>query len=223
MAESSDDPPPGGRVARKTRKRVVTDDDQGLGFGLLFFEKFLLAIIDGHKVGTGQTRRERLNAAMQALVGKKLSRNPVPGDLDGRDDEALLWMGGEYGDDRTLFDWKPGTSAVNKRPRARSDRRLALDAARLFFPQLDANGQRVTACAKSSAVRIRRRKRRELAALIRPILEQLTFTAPYATTTSWSRLKRKGYDDSRTNSRNGTFQCVWRVTLIHRSCERISR
>ena len=58
-------------------------------------------------------RRERLDAAMAALIGKKSSRNPLPGD---RDEQALLWMADQ------------GAYLSQK-----SDLRLATEAAKKFF------------------------------------------------------------------------------------------
>ena len=90
----------------------------GLGLGPVFFEKFLIAIIDAHPLGRHSgspiVRRQRLDAAMRALVGHKSFPFPLPGD---RDEGAIIWMAGEQ---------------YNRRPRV-SDLALATEAAKKFF------------------------------------------------------------------------------------------
>jgi hypothetical protein len=77
------------------------DPLSGISFGLPFFEKFLLAIIDAYP--SAENRRKRLRDAMHAL----LARVPSPGDLPDEPDraaqsnaalidQALLWMGAQF-------------------------------------------------------------------------------------------------------------------------------
>jgi hypothetical protein len=64
------------------------DPLSGPAFGPLFLELLLQCIIAGHPRGN-KTERQRLDAAMKALTGRKSSGNPF---ADDKDDQALLWM-----------------------------------------------------------------------------------------------------------------------------------
>lgn len=95
-----------------------TDPLDGPAFGPTFLEKLLLGIIDANPVNSGQTRRQRLNAAMLALVGRKSTGNPTADDLD---DRALLWMKNQQ-----------FVRSLNRRKP--SDLELGKEAAAKFFP-----------------------------------------------------------------------------------------
>lgn len=105
-----------------------SDEDDplnGVTFGLSVLEKFLLSIIDAHKIENSD-RRSRLNTAMNALVNRDASHGALPPDPNKawREqevllDSALLWMANEY------------ASAIGKKP---SIRELAFAAADKFFP-----------------------------------------------------------------------------------------
>lgn len=97
------------------------DPLDGPAFGPTFLEKLLLGIIDGNPVTSGKTQRQRLNAAMVALIGRKSTGNPTTNDLD---DRALLWMK-EQQFRRSLNGKKP------------SDSELGEEAAAKFFPEFN--------------------------------------------------------------------------------------
>jgi len=115
----------------------------GLGFGPVFFEKFLIAKIDAHPVGD-RTRKQRLDAAMLALVGKKSSPNSFS---DDPHDKACLFMAEERHRDnyyRTLHSWKGarGNDADQPAPKVRSNMALAKLAEQKFFDNTDQDAKR---------------------------------------------------------------------------------
>lgn len=114
----------------------------GLGFGPLFFEKVLLAIIDAHPFGT-KTPRQRLDAVMLAIFGRKSSPNPFKDDLD---DKACLFMAQERHRDncyRTLHSWKGarGNNADQPAPKVRSNTALAKLAEQKFFDETNVHAK----------------------------------------------------------------------------------
>lgn len=110
----------------------------GQAFGATAFERLLLSIISAHPDQSGKTSKQRLDAAMKALVGERASPHREPGD---RDDRALVWMGSERHIDKANQDMYfinhrlklNQTAAPPRKPR--SDLALAEEAADLFFGQ----------------------------------------------------------------------------------------
>lgn len=93
------------------------DPLSGPAFGPTFLEKLLFAIIAANPVSSGETPRQRLNAAMKALVGRKSTGNPP---ADDPDDKALLWMKSEQ-------------LRLRRLGQKQSDRSLAIQAAGKFL------------------------------------------------------------------------------------------
>lgn len=105
----------------ESRVEEMADPLTGPAFGPTLLEQLLQCIIAAHPV-PAKTDRERLNAAMQALVGHKSSGNLFADDPDER---ALLWM------KRRQLD----LLRVKKKV---SDRSLAIDAATKFIALFNA-------------------------------------------------------------------------------------
>lgn len=110
------------------------EDYAGLGFGTTVFERLLLAIINGNPTNSEKTPKQRLNAAIQLLIGQKASTNPMP---DSRDDRALVFMGQELHCDKCNHDMHLIKHYRNPSPppapKVRSDLALAELAAERFF------------------------------------------------------------------------------------------
>ena len=70
-------------------EQVNNQSHSELGFGATVLERLLLAIIDAHSTASSETRQQRLNAAMKALVGSKAAPHPL---YDNVDDAALRFM-----------------------------------------------------------------------------------------------------------------------------------
>lgn len=118
----------------------LNDSDYRLAFGATVLERLLLAIIDANPIDTADTPQQRLNAAMKALVGKKVSSKALPGD---RDDRALIFMAGEHHRDKANHDiykitriLKPNKS-IPEPAKLRSDRALAELATDHYFKIAD--------------------------------------------------------------------------------------
>jgi hypothetical protein len=105
----------------ESRADEVPDPLSGPVFGPTLLEQLLQGIIAAHPV-SAKTDRERLNAAMKALVGHKSSGSLFAGDPDER---ALLWM------KRQQLDRRRSEKMV-------SDRSLAIEAATKFSPSFNA-------------------------------------------------------------------------------------
>lgn len=105
----------------ESRDDEMPDPLSGPAFGPTLLEQLLHGIIVAHP-GSSKTDRERLNAAMKALVGHKSSGNLFANDPDER---ALLWM-------------KRRQMELRRDKKKASDRSLAIKAATKFIPRFDA-------------------------------------------------------------------------------------
>lgn len=105
----------------ESRDDEMSDPLSGPAFGPTLLEQLLHGIIVAHP-GSAKTDRERLNAAMKALVGHKSSGNLFANDPDER---ALLWM-------------KRRQMELRRDKKKVSDRSLAIKAATKFIPRFDA-------------------------------------------------------------------------------------
>jgi hypothetical protein len=122
------------------------DPLSGPSFEAPFIEKFLYAIIKAHPLKgkattkkSTRTDRQRLDVAMEALVGRKRSGLPLP---DDQEDKAVVWMALEHYNDRAAVTvWRLQTeSPRGPKPKVRSDSELARDAIKKYFPD-DADEQ----------------------------------------------------------------------------------
>lgn len=116
------------------------DDEIGVAFGATMMERLMLAVIRANPTLDAKTDQQRLNAAMTALLGQKVTPNAMPGD---RDDRALLFMARERHCDMAEHDLyritrrlKPG-KVISEPPKPRSDRALAELATDRFFGVAD--------------------------------------------------------------------------------------
>jgi len=105
----------------ESRDDEMPDPLLGTAFGPTLLEQLLHGIIIAHP-GSSQTDRERLNAAMKALLGRKSNANLFANDPDER---ALLWM-------------KRRQMELRRDKKKVSDRSLAVDAASKFFNDFNA-------------------------------------------------------------------------------------
>ena len=114
-----------------TEQAESQDCGSGLAFGATVLERLLLAIIDANPTASSDTRQQRVNAAMKALVGERASHN------DDRDNKALLFMARELHRDRCQHNMHAFMNRNNPDadppPKIRSHKALAEQAESQFY------------------------------------------------------------------------------------------
>ncbi len=121
-----------------TEQEESQDNGSGLAFGATVLERLVLAIIDANPIVSADTRQQRLNAAMKALIGKKATPHPLYND---RDDEALLFMARELHKDQCQQNMHAFMNRNNPDadppPKIRSHKALAEQVEKHFFGSTD--------------------------------------------------------------------------------------
>lgn len=119
-------------------EQMNNQDYLGVAFGATVLERLLLAIIDANPTVSSDTRQQRLNMAMKALVGDKATPHPL---YDDRDDKALRFMARELYRDRCKHDMHTlknrNNTDAGPPPKIRSHKALAEQAETEFFGSTD--------------------------------------------------------------------------------------